>query len=247
MRRVAVVVVGTLILGGCGGSEACADLGEEILLTAQVTDNGERARVEVELRRVEHGAEAIPVKLCEDNALRVDGIDMTQVKRPTGAVVYEAELTTVSADAALSRRFELIGEDGTSEFTAEIDAPGFSITAPAPDSEVSRAAALAITWDPPRGGDAMVELKLADEIDGDACLGEPLELEEPDDGEVVLGEAMVELAPKEPPSDGVCAAYVSLARVHSAPLERTQGGGSLHPESRVLATTSRTVAFVSVP
>jgi hypothetical protein len=179
--------------------------------------------------------------------VRVDGIEMTQVKRPTGAVVYEAELTTVSDEAALSRRFELVSADGASEFTAKIDAPGFAITSPTPESEVSRAAALAITWDPPRGGDAKIAVKLADEIDGDACLGEPLELEEPDDGEVVLGEAMVELAPKEPPSDGMCAAFVSLSRAHSAPLERTQGGGALHPDSRVLATTSRTVAFVSVP
>ena len=246
MRGAAIVVVGALVAGGCGGSEACADLGDQILLTAQVTDNGERTRVEVELRRDEHGAEAIPVKLCEDNALRVDDVVMTQVKRPTGAVVYEAELTTVSGDAALARRFQLESEGGTSEFTAAIEAPGFTITAPTAGSEVSRAAALAITWSPARGGDATMAVKLADEIDGDACLGEPVELEEPDDGEVVLGEAMVELS-KEPPSDGMCAAFLSLARTHSATLERTQGGYELHPDSRVLATTSRTVAFVSVP
>ena len=248
--RGAIGVLGAVAMavltGGCGGSEACADLGDDVLLTAQLTDNGERARVEVELRRPELAAGSIPVKLCEDHGLRVDDVAMTEVKRPSGAVIYEAELDVVSQQQPLTRRFELRTGDGTSEFTATIDAPGFEISSPTADSEVSRAAALTITWEPPHGADAKIAIKVADEIDGTACLGAPLELEEPDDGEVVVPKSQVELTPEMPPSDGVCAAFVTLSRAQTVPLTPT-GGGSLHPDSRVEATTSRTVSFSSVP
>ncbi len=144
------------------------------------------------------------------------------------------------------RRLELTSPDGTSEFAAAIDAPGFEITAPLADAEVSRAAGLAISWTAGRGEDATIAIKIADEIDGDACLGEPLELEEPDDGEFTVGMAQVELAPKTAPTE-ICDAFVTLSRTHDAPLKRDTGDAVLHPDSRVRATTSRTVKFVSVP
>ncbi len=247
MRGEAWALVGALVCGGCGGSEACIDFADEVLLTAQVTDNGERARVEVEMRRADLGEGSISVKLCEDNGLRVDGVEMTQVKRPNGAVVYEAELPEVAAKGAVSRRFELAGDDGVSEFTAEIDAPGFAITGPAVGAEVSRAAMLAITWTPAREGDAKIAVKLADKIDGDVCLGEPLELEELDDGEVVVAKAKVELAKETAAANGACEAFVTLSRVSDAPLERATGAALLHPDSVIRATTSRTVEFTSVP
>ena len=246
MRRV-LCVLGAVLVGGCGGSDACADLGDNVLLTAQVTDNGQRARVEVELRRPDLEAGSIPVKLCGDHGLRVDDVEMTEIRRPSGAVIYEAELSDVSQQQAVARRFELRVDDDHTEFTAKIDAPGFAITSPAADTELSRAAPLTITWDPPRGGDAKIAVKVADEIDGDACLGESIELEEPDDGELVVGASQVQLTSEMPPSDGACEAFVTLSRSHSATLELVDGRGGLHPDSRVQATTSRTVAFTSVP
>ena len=243
----AVIFTITIVASGCGDSGACADLDGEVLLTAHVTDNGERARVEVELRRPDLAAGSIPVKLCEDHGVRVDDVVMTEVKRPSGAVIYEAELSAVSQQEAVTLRFQLRTGDATSEYTAVIDAPGFTITSPMADAEVSRAASLPITWDPPRGGDAKINVKVADEIDGDACLGEPLELEEPDNGAVEVAKAKVELSPDMPPSDGVCAAFVTLSRTHEAPLVSTSGAGSVHPDSRVEATTSRTITFTSVP
>lgn len=244
MRGAVWVLGGMLAAGGCRGSEACADLGDAVLMTAQVTDNGEQTRVEVELRRSELGGDSIPVKLCEDDALWVDAVEMTLVKRPTGAVVYEA---TLAADGEATRRFALHSDDEVSEFTAEIDAPGFAITGPAVGAEVSRAAMLAITWTPAREGDAKMAVKLADKIDGDVCLGEPLELEELDDGEVVVAKAKVELAKETAAANGACEAFVTLSRVSDAPLERATGAALLHPDSVIRATTSRTVEFTSVP
>jgi len=245
MRGAAWVLGGMLVAGGgCRGSEACADLGDEVLLSAQVTDNGEQTRVEVELRRVEHGGKSIPVKLCEDDALWVDDIEMMQVKRPTGAVVYEA---TLAAEGNETRRFALHSGDAVSEFTAAIDAPAFEITAPMVGSEVPRAAPLDVRWDPARGGDAKISVKVADEIDGHACLGPPLELEEADDGEAVIAKAMVKVDMTMPPADGACEAFVTLSRTHSAGLTPLTGDAALHPKSSVQATTSRTVAFTSVP
>jgi hypothetical protein len=236
-----------LCVGGCEGSAACVDFSDEVLLTAQVTDNGSRARVEVELRRAELGADSIPVKLCEDNRLQVDDLEMTQIKRPSGAVVHEAMLSAVSEQAVVVRRFTLRSDGDVSEFTAAIDAPGFAIVAPTAGAEVSRAGMLAITWTPARAGDAKIVVKLADEIDGDACLGEAIELEEADDGEVLVGASQVGLAKEGVADDGACAAFVSLARVYSGPLERSRGDASLHPDSLVRATTSRTIDFISVP
>src|SRR5690242_12939328 len=108
MRGAVWVLGGVLAAGGCHGSEACADLGDEVLLTAQVTDNGEQTRVEVELRRPELGGDSIPVKLCEHDALWVDASEMTPIKRPNGAVVYEA---TFKPDGDATRRFALHSGD----------------------------------------------------------------------------------------------------------------------------------------
>ncbi len=247
MRAVAWVLGGSLAAGGCGDAAGCIDLGDEVMLAAQVTDNGERVRVEVELRQGDRGSESIPLKLCDDQGLRVDAVAMTQVKRPSGAVIYEATLTAVSEQAPVERRFELRDGGDVSEYTAVIDAPGFEITAPKADSEVSRGAPLTVEWSPARGSDATMIVKLADEIDGDVCLGQPLELEEPDDGELVVAEAEVELTTKMAPADGVCEAFLTLSRVQEIGLERARGGAALHPDSLVRATTSRTVTFASVP
>lgn len=244
--RVGMLGVG-LWVGGCEGSAACVDFADEVLLTAQVTDNGERARVEVELRRAELGAESIPVKLCEDNRLRIDDVELTEIKRPSGAVIHEATLPTVNEQGIVTRRLTLRSGDDVSEFTVAIDAPGFTIMAPASGDEVSRSGMLAINWSPARSGDAKIVVKLADEIDGDACLGEALEVEELDDGEVLVGAAQVGLAKESVADNGVCAAFVSLARVYSGPLVHGSGAASLHPDSQVRATTSRTIDFTSVP
>ena len=230
------MLLGTFVAGGCRGSEACADLGDEVLLTAQVTDNGEQTRVEVELRRGELGGKSIPVKLCEHDALWVDAVEMTQVKRPSGAVVYEAMLAT---SGMAMRTFALHSDEEVSEFTAAIDAPEFEITAPKPASELSRAAPLALGWTPARGGDAKISVKLADEIDGDACLGPPLELEEPDDGEAVVAAAMVKLDKMMAPPDGACEAFVTLSRDHSCDLKTMMGSAALHPERSTSAPLVR--------
>lgn len=236
-----------LWIGGCEGSAACVDFADEVLLTAQMTDNGSRARVEVELRRAELGAASIPVKLCEDNRLQIDDLEMTQVQRPSGAVIHEAMLSAVSEQAVVTRRFTMSSGNDVSEFMVAIDAPGFEIMLPTAGDEVSRAGMLAINWAPARAGDAKIVVKLADEIDGDACLGAAIELEEADDGEVLLGASEVGLAKEGVADNGACAAFVSLARVHSGPLERSSGEANLHPDSLVRATTSRTIDFTSVP
>ena len=238
---------GTLACGGCGGSEACVAFDDEVLLTALITDNGERARVEVELRRADLGQESIPVKLCEGNSLVIDDVATTEVQRLNGATIHEAMLPAVGEAGVLMHRLELRSGGETSEFVATVDAPGFTITAPSAEAEVSRAASLAIAWTPARGEGSKISIKVADAIDGDACLGEPIELEEPDDGEFTVAMAKVELNPDMPPDDGACEAFVTLSRAHSAPLELATGAAALHPDSRVEATTSRTVEFVSVP
>lgn len=239
--------VGVVLAGGCGGSEACADFAEGVLMTALMTDNGETARVEVELRRAELGEESIPVKLCQGNSLRVDDLDLTWSQRPSGATVYDAVLPELQGAQASEHVFELGGDDGVGVFTAANPATAFTVTAPEDGAEVPRGAALEIHWDPPRGADEQITVKVADAIDGDACLGAPIELAEPDDGEVVLAAAKVEAAELKSEPSAVCEALVTLSRQASTTLERQSGEVVLDPGSRAVATTSRTRSFVSVP
>jgi hypothetical protein len=242
----AVWLAGAVALGGCDGSEACADFSDGVLMTALLTDNGETARVEVELRRSALGEASIPVKMCRDASLRVDDVELVGVKRPNGAVVYEGELPEVAAEAPHTRRFALTSDGATVERTARIAATGFEISSPAADAEVSRASALAIGWTPARGGEDTMIVQVADAIDGDACLGAPVELEEPDDGEATLAAAEVEAAEAHKQASAVCEAVVTLSRRQSVPLAG-EGEAVFDPDSRVLATTSRTRSFVSVP
>ncbi len=242
-----LVVVGCL--AGCGGSGTCVELDEEAILTALVTDNGERSRVEVEVRRGNLESSAIPVKLCAKNQLYVDDIEMTEVKRLNGAVFYEATLPSQPPEstATTTHRFRCAAGGDITEFTAAIAAPAFEILSPAADSETSRTEPLEFAWEPARTGDETIVLRFADKIDGLACLGEPFELELPDIGTAEVSAYQVQLTSEGAPNNGNCEALVTLARRHTTAFERVSGDNDLHPESEIRATTSRTVQFVSVP
>lgn len=242
MRRLGLA--GLLAAVGCSGSEACVDFAEEVIVVAALSDEGDGARVEVSLRRADAGDDSIPVKLCAGNSLAFDGVELEGVKRPSGAVVYEAEVASETETEAVVHRLTLDGEDGVSEFAAEVEAPGFAISAPVADVEVSRLGPLAVAWSP--AGRGTITLRVADEIDGETCLAAPVEVAAPDDGEATVEAGAITLAADESP-EATCAAFVTLSRRASVVLEKTKGGATLHPDSRVEATNSRVQPFRSVP
>jgi hypothetical protein len=244
MRRLGIV--GLLAAGGCAGSEACVDFTEEVIVVAALSDEGDGMRVEVALQRAEAGADSIPVKLCQGNRLAFDGLDLEGVKRPSGAVVYEAELGSKKATEAVVHRLTLDNDDGVSEFAAEIDAPRFEISAPVADAEVPRTAPLEVMWSPAAGAEATITLRVADEIDGESCLAAPYAADVPDDGEATVEAGTIALAAGKSPK-ATCEAFVTLSRRASVALEKTQGGATLHPDSRMEATNSRVQPFRSTP
>jgi hypothetical protein len=233
------------MVGGCAGSEACVDFVDEVLVVASRTDDGADTRIEVELRRAAAGEDSIPVKLCADNTLKFDGAALAGVKRPNGAVVYEATVDSKTDTELVVHTLRLSNDDGVSEFSAEVDAPGFAITAPASNAKVSRAGALAVAWEPARA-DGTIVLRLSDEIDGETCLAAPLELDMPDSGEATIAAGEIALAPDTSPK-ATCASFVTLSRRAEVALATTRGGVTLHPDSRIEATNSRVRAFRSVP
>lgn len=243
-RHLALAVA---LAAGCSEpSDACIALSEEdIVLSAYITDNGERARAEVELVRVEGEERSIPLRLCEKNALFIDGARTTRVRRPSGASVYRADVAPI-ADKAATHTFLLRDDRDEVEYTASIDAPAFAITAPTSGVELSRTATWDLAWTPSRPGQTIV-VRLDDVIDGLTCLGTPLELELPDEGaaQIVSGELKVSeegLAAIEK-----CAATIRLARTTRTALAVKRGAARLHPDSHVEAATSRELPFTSVP
>jgi hypothetical protein len=237
--------IGLCLLAGCSGSEACVDFADEVLVVVSLTDDGDGARVEVALRRASEGDDSIPVRLCAGDSLTFDGAALAGVKRPSGAVVYEAEVASETRTEPVVHTLRHEG-DGASEFTAEIHAPGFAISAPEADAKLKRAEALAVAWAPPGPAGATLTLRVADEIDGEQCLEAPVELEEADDGEATVAAGTIVLSPDKSPT-ATCEGFVTLSRRASVALEVTRGGATLHPDSRMEATNSRAQPFRSVP
>lgn len=243
-RRLALAVV---LAAGCGEpSDACIALSEEdIVLTAYITDNGERARAEVELVRLDGDERSIPLRLCDKNALYIDGARATRVRRPSGASVYRADIAAV-ADAAATHTFLLRDDRDEVEYTATVDAPAFAITAPKSGVELSRSATWDLAWSPARPG-ATIVARVDDVIDGETCLGAPVELELPDEGAAQISSGELKVDVEGLAAVDTCAATIRLARTTASALAPKRGAARLHPESRVEAATSRELPFTSVP
>lgn len=243
-RGRAVLAVVALTCGCREHSDACVALSEgDLRLTAYLTDDGTRARTEIEVRRddddLAHG-------LCDGSALYVDGARATRVRRPSGASVYKVDVAVLEGDE-VTRTLTLRDDDFRADYTATIDAPAFEFTAPEPGVELSRAATWDLAWTPTRPG-AVIHARVSDVVDGEACLGVPIELELPDAGAAQISPGQLEVDAAGLPTVDRCEATIRLERVASTPLERSDGGGSrLHQDSRLVASTMRELAFTSVP
>lgn len=230
---------------GCTGSEACVDFTQEVLVVASRTDDGRGTRIEVELRRAEEGENSIPVKLCDDSTLEFDGEGLVGVKRPSGAVIYEAKVASGTGTEPVVHRLRLENSDGVSEFSGEVDAPGFEISAPVDNTKVSREVDLPVVWEPVHEA-GMMTMRLSDAIDGETCLAGAFERDVGDGGMTTIVAGEIALSP-DTSRNATCEAYVTLSRRAEVTLTTTRGDVSLHPDSRIEATNSRARRFRSVP
>lgn len=245
--RLVLALVALAATGCSGSSDACIELSEEdLVVSAYITDSGAKARAEVEVRRA--GDEgSVPLRLCDKSALYVDGVRATRVRRPSGASVYRAEVPVRAGDTATTHTLRLIDGEDSHDYAATVDAPAFAITSPTAGIELSRTAMWDLAWTPARP-DATIRARVDDVIDGETCLGAPIELELPDAGSAKIGSGQVEVAKTGLAAVDKCDAYIQLARVATAPLVPAGGAASrLHPDSFVEAATSRELPFLSVP
>lgn len=241
------LVLAAVLAAGCGEpSDACIALSEEdIVLTAYLTDTGSRARAEVELVRVSGDERSIPLRLCDRNQLFIDGARTTRVRRPSGSSVYRADIKKI-ADVATTHTFVLRDDRDEVEYTATVDAPAFEITAPAAGVSLSRTSSWDLAWTPARPG-ATMTVVVDDVIDGETCLGAPIELALPDEGAAQIISGELKVSEEGLAAVDQCAATIRLARTTEAALEPRRGDARLHPDSRVEAATSRELLFTSVP
>lgn len=248
LRSRLVLALAALAVGCSAPSGACIELSEEdLLLAAYITDDGVKARAEVEVRRSDDEDGGVPLRLCDKSALYVDGVRATRVRRPSGASVYRADLKVRAGDVATRHTLRLVDGEHSHDYEATLDAPAFAITSPAAGVELSRTAMWDLAWEPARP-DATIRARVDDVIDGETCLGAPIELELPDAGNAKIGSGQVEVAKTGLAAVDKCDAYIQLARLATAPLVPTGGAASrLHPDSFVEAATSRELPFLSVP
>ena len=245
-RRRAVLAVVALTCGCREHSDACVALSEDALhLTTYVTDDGTRARAEIEVRRGEDAAD-LALGLCDDSALYVDGKQATRVRRPSGASVYKVDVAVLAGDV-VTRTLSLRDDDFRGDYTLTIEAPAFEFTAPAPGVELSRAATWDVAWTPARPG-ALIRARVSDVVDGESCLGAPIDLELPDAGAAQISPGQLKVDAAGLPTVDKCHATLRLSRLATAALEPADGDSSrLHADSLVLAATLRELEFTSVP
>jgi len=242
-RRRAVLAVVALACGCREHSDACVALSEDDLhLLAYITDDGTRARAEIEVRRDDAD---LALGLCEGSALYVDGQQATRVRRPSGASVYKVDVPEVEGDT-ITRTLSLRDDDFRRDYTATLAAPAFEFTAPMPGVELSRAATWDLAWAPARP-DAEIHARVSDVVDGKSCLGAPIELDLPDAGTAQISPGQLKVDAAGLPTVDRCEATIRLERLAEAALESSSGDSRLHQDSRVLAATMRELAFTSVP
>jgi hypothetical protein len=242
------------LLGGAGAaaalacnepSDACADLAEsDLIVVVYINDDGKRARTEIEVRRGD--PDSLALALCKDSALYVDGQQAKRIRRPSGAHVYRVDAAPITGESA-KYTLQLRDDGYRAEYLVNVTAPSFEITSPAKGVQLSRAATWDIAWTPARPGET-IRVRVDDVVDGESCLGAPIELELPDEGAARINPGQLKVDAAGLPSVDVCDATLRLSRTAATALMPVGGGASgLHPDSRVLAATSRELEFSSVP
>lgn len=147
------------------GTDACDVPSRELSMVATVVDNGVNIYAEVDFGRGARDGAPGPFALCDSDELFIAGEDVERTDR-SDRVVYSAALPS---DAPRFVDFELRRPEGERiNFSIGL-APGFEITAPEAEAEVSRSQDFALTWSP-AGDGGEIRIALAEEIGYGVCL-----------------------------------------------------------------------------
>jgi hypothetical protein len=247
-RRVSPVRLAGLTLAacawlpGCEDSGSCAALSEpDLLVTAYIDHNGERARTEIEVMRVGDDA-GLSLALCKGASIAVDGAAATRVRKPSGSYVYKVDAADDATDAAdVEHELRLRDDDVDVTYLVKAEAPAFAITAPKAGEKLARGVAWDVAWEPARPGSTIIA-RIDDAIDGKACLAEPIVLELPDEGTAQVAPDQLKAGLSRPEN---CDATLRLSRVAITPLEAKSGASRIHADSRARIATWRELEFIS--
>ncbi len=219
---------------------SCGIPTSELSLVATAVDNGPTLRAEVDFTTVRASGE-LSIALCDEDKLIIAGEEPQRVDRPDRVIYsYTSEVTS-----SPTVEFEFV-RDGEDSVTFSITMPpAFEVTAPQPDTEISRSAELLLEWLPPNPGGSM-RIALAEEIGNGVCLETLVEahnykdlsgVDIEDDGNWKIPAATIDSGARDK-----CDATYRFARLASA-----EYPAALHAGGYLEGRVERAVAFSSVP
>lgn len=247
------LIAGSLFLFG---STACAATGDScdirsrgISMAVHAVDEPDgdstHVRVEVDFEAGDRQGIGTRLDLCPSDVLTIAG-EAPDEQRTFQRIVYFREFGD-NAPRTIPIRFE---RDGAEVHEVVLTLPDpFTVTAPEPDAELSRAADVELTWDPAGAATDTMHIEVEEEVDAEICLhfasgsdlgsidGEPVE----DSGMWTVPANTLE-APAGAEPDHRCAAWFRLSRHAEA-----DAPSGLDPSSSVSAEVVRRVPFTSAP
>ncbi len=232
----------TPLVAACGlaaGADTCdRDLGE-ILMFATAVDNGGTMRAEVELR--DGSVLAEPLSLCKSDDLRILATAPEEVEHG-GRIVYAVTLEVEDSSRNIDVEYDRDGD--RIAFTLGLPA-SFEVTSPLADSDVPRSEDYTLAWNPPNPGGEM-HIGVLEEIGFGVCLTTEVEshtYKDPegvavdDDGNWVVPADTISGATRDR-----CDATYWFTRQNEAAYP-----DALYPGGALVAQTTRSIAFTSVP
>jgi hypothetical protein len=228
-----------VLSGGClvaSTGDTCEIKTSGIAMKATVEDDGTTVRAAAVFESGDMSGVGTKLEIGECDEFTIN--DRTTNRREDNLEI-EYSVTWDAGDAPTDFVFRLNRKDDGDDVHAEVSLPArFSITAPDDGTEVSRAANLELTWDPPEPG-GEIEVELEEEIDGDICF-ESYDDTVEDTGALTIPPGTIELSGIDEPEDKVCEAALVLTRTAAGayPSELKDGGS-------VSAKVIRRVGFSS--
>lgn len=153
--------------GGCAASgDSCEVPTDEMSMVGLVVDNGPTVRAEVDFESGQRDGLGLPLRLCDDDELFINGDEPRESERGPG-FVYSL---TIEDGSVRDFEFELKRNDRDEVITLDVSlADAFDITSPVPGAQLSRMEDLVVIWEPADPG-GMMRIELEEEIGGGICL-----------------------------------------------------------------------------
>lgn len=212
----------------------------QVALDGRVDDTDTNVRVVLAFRDVERSA--VARAFCVDDEIRVNNRKTTAIRRPSGDTVFALDLSRAAAEYTI----QLVRAGDTHTWKATFEVIPLEVVEPTQGVSIPRTNAIAVAWVDATAADRSISILVRDEIDGDECFADPYEAKVPDVGAAEIPAGVLTSTSELFDHTITCDAFLELLREQESALE-VAAGDALHPESVVVAATTRKVDFVSSP